>query len=170
MRRSLVILVLAVASLLLVGAVGAQQNPNAFPFTTTTDPASLIGSYYNAITLHDYGRAYSYWETPPNNQTLAQFTAGFSDTASAVALVTVPYLTDAGAGNIYTSLPTVVMAQRTNGTQVYYAGCFIAHKTNVPVGTATEPNPNWYLRSANLVQVTTAYAALSRLSTACQTP
>ncbi|MBL8146227.1 MAG: hypothetical protein JNL34_07570 [Anaerolineae bacterium] len=170
MRRSLVILALIVSSLLLVGAVGAQQNPNAFPFTTTTDPASLIGSYYSAITLHDYGRAYSYWETPPHNQTLAQFTAGFSDTASATALVAVPYLTDAGAGNVYASLPAVVVAQRTNGTQVYYAGCFAAHKSNVPVGNATEPDPNWTLRSANLVQVTTAYAAIARMTTACQTP
>lgn len=168
MKRSLTILAMAALCLLLVSAAGAQQNPNSYPFTITTDPASLIGSYYNAITLRDYPRAYGYWETPPNNQTLAQFTAGFSDTLSAVALVTVPYLTDAGAGNIYASLPAVVIAQRTNGTQVYYAGCFVAHKTNVPVGNATEPNPNWYLRSAHLVQVTTAYAALASMATACQ--
>ena len=168
MRRTLLLLAIVVLSLLLVGAVGAQQNPNAFPFTVTTDPASLIGSYYNAISLKDYPRAYSYWETAPDNQTEAQFAAGFSDTASAVALVTVPYLTDAGAGNIFASLPVVVIAQRTNGTQAYFAGCFVAHKTNVPVGNATEPDPNWYLRSADLVQVTTAYAALNSMATACQ--
>ncbi|MFN8378216.1 MAG: hypothetical protein U0452_06045 [Anaerolineae bacterium] len=168
MRRSLLLLAIVVMSLMLVGAVGAQQNPNAFPFTVTTDPASLIGSYYNAISLRDYPRAYSYWETPPGNQSEAQFAAGFSDTASAIALVAVPYLTDAGAGNIYASLPTVVIAQRTNGTQVYYTGCFVVHKTNVPVGNATEPNPNWYLRSAHLVPVTTAYAAIASMETACQ--
>jgi len=166
MQRSLMLLAVLALSLLLAGAVGAQ-DPNSFPFTTTTDPASLIGSYYNAISLRDYPRAYSYWETPPNNQTLDQFTAGFSDTVSAVALVTVPYLTDAGAGNVFASLPTVVIARRTNGTQAYYAGCFIAHKTNVPVGTATEPDPNWFLRSADLVPVPGAYAALTRTATAC---
>ena len=168
MRRSWLVLALFVLSLLLAGAVGAQQDPNTYPFTITTDPASLIGSYYNAITLHDYGRAYSYWETPPNNQTLAQFTAGFADTLSATALVGVPYATDAGAGNVYAALPTVVLVQRTNGTQAYYAGCFVVHKTNVPVGDAAEPGPNWRLRSANLVPVTTAYAALARMATACQ--
>lgn len=168
MRRSFTILIILALSLLLATTAGAQQNPNAFPFTNTTDPASLIGAYYNAISLHDYGRAYSYWETPPNNQSLAQFTAGFSDTLSAVALVTVPYLTDAGAGNVFASLPTVVIAQRTNGTQVYYAGCFVTHKVNVPVGNATEPSPNWSIRSGHLVQAASAYAALTSMATVCQ--
>jgi hypothetical protein len=168
MRRLLILAAVLVLALGLIPSVGAQQNPTAFPFTITTDPASLIGSYYNAITLRDYPRAYSYWETPPQNQTEAQFAAGFSDTVSAIAMVAVPYLTDAGAGNIYASVPTVVIAQLTNGPEAYYAGCFVTHKTNVPVGNATEPDPNWYLRSADLVRVTTAYAALASMATACQ--
>lgn len=150
---------LLLAALLLVVPVAAQSTPTPniplqtpLEFTTTTDPVSLVGAYYNAISRGDYARAFGYWETPPNNQTPAQFAAGFSDTLSARAFVRLPVYIDAGAGNLHAQLPTLLIAEHRDGGTVYYAGCLTAHKTNVPVGNAAEPDPNWYLQEGDLVQ------------------
>src|SRR6266545_161224 len=91
---------LVVGSLLFVSTVSAQQAPSTpllsttppVEFTVQTDPVSLIGAYYNAITLGDYARAYGYWIQAPNNQTESQFQAGFADTLSASAIVRLPVL------------------------------------------------------------------------------
>jgi hypothetical protein len=143
----------------------AFAQPGA-PFIQQDEPAALVAAYYDAITLKDYARAYSYWEQAPRNQTEAQFAAGFADTASASAIIRLPIFQDAGAGNIYAEMPTLVTAVRNNNTTVYFAGCFTAHKTNVPVGNATEPDPNWYLRTGTLRQASTPN--LTALDTVCQ--
>lgn len=166
MQRRLGFLIAFLLMSVLAVPVAAQTPP--FEFNSQADPASLIGSYYNAITLGDYQRAYGYWESAPGNRTEAQFAAGFADTASAQVLVQLPIFEDAGAGNVHASVPTLLIANLRNGTQTYYTGCFITHKTNVPVGNATEPNPNWYLQSAKLTKQTTPN--LSALATACAQP
>ncbi len=150
------------ACLLLTGTAFAQ--PGA-PFDQQDEPTALIASYYDAITLKDYARAYAYWEQAPRNQTQTQFAAGFADTASATAIVRLPVFVDAGAGNVFAQMPTLVTAVRDNGSTVYYIGCFTAHRTNVPVGNATEPDPNWYLRTGTLRQATTPN--LTALDFAC---
>jgi hypothetical protein len=148
----------------------AAQTPTPTPrleFTTQTDPASLIGAFYNAIALGDYARAYSYWESAPQNLTEAQFAAGFADTTDAHVLVRLPIATDAGAGNVFASIPVLVTAEHTDGTTHYYAGCFTAHKTNVPIGDALEPDPNWYIREGTLSEQ--ASPDFTALDTACET-
>ena len=167
-RRNWILLVLVLSLFSVLPAAAQTATPIPLPFALQTDPASLIGSYYNAISLADYPRAYSYWESAPGNQTEAQFAAGFADTNSAQVIVQLPIFEDAGAGNVHASIPTLVIANRTNGTQAYFAGCFITHKTNVPVGNATEPDPNWHLQSAKLKQQSTLN--LTALATACTQP
>lgn len=130
------------------------QEPGSGIFDRATDPASLIGSYYNAIHTGDYPRAYNYWQTPPQGNTLQQFTAGFSDTISASVLVRLPILIDAGAGNLYASVPVVVSAQHTDGTFHVYIGCFTAHKANMPIGDAIEPPTDWQIQSGTLAERT----------------
>lgn len=153
-------IVILLAALLIGLPVSAQETtglPQSTPdsFITQTDPASLIGAYYNAISRGEYDRAYGYWEQAPRNQTAAQFAAGFADTQTARAIVRLPIFAGAGAGNIYASIPKLVTALRRDGTQQFYTGCFVLHKTNVPIGNAAEPDPNWYLREAHLRQQTT---------------
>ena len=166
---------LVVSSLLFVSTASAQQATSTPLLSTTppvefivqTDPVSLIGAYYNAITLGDYARAYGYWIQAPNNQTESQFQAGFADTLSASAIVRLPVLEDPGAGNVYALIPTLVIVERRDGSTVFFAGCFTAHRSNVPVGNATEPDPNWSLQKGELKQVQTA--DLAGLDTACDT-
>ena len=153
MLRRIGITTIALLLLSTLWPVAAQTiTPIPIEFAQQSDPASVIGSYYNAITLGDYHRAYGYWESAPGNQTEAQFVAGFADTLSADVLFRLPIFEDAGAGNVYASVPTLLIANRKNGTQAYFAGCFTTHRTNVPVGNATEPDPNWYLQKATLKQ------------------
>lgn len=168
------ILGFVVSTLLFVSTVSAQSAtstpllPTTPPaeFTVQTDPASLIGAYYNAITLGDYSRAYGYWIAAPGDQTESQFAAGFADTLSASAVVRLPIFEDPGAGNVYATIPTLVTAERRDGSTVFFAGCFTAHKTNVAVGNATEPDPNWYLAKGDLKQVKTP--DLSALDSVCE--
>ncbi len=130
----------------------AAQTPTPLEFNSQYDPVSLVGSYYNAITLGDYHRAYTYWQSAPGGVSEARFAQGFSDTTNVYTLVRLPIIEDAGAGNVYAAVPTLVTATHRDGTTVTYAGCFITHRTNVPVGNATEPDPNWYLQSGRLKQ------------------
>jgi hypothetical protein len=135
-------------------------------FSTRTDPASLVGAYYSAISRGDYTRAYSYWETAPNNQTETEFAAGFADTQNVGVIVRLPIFADAGAGNIFASIPTLVVANRRDGSSAFFAGCLVVHKTNVPLGDAPEPDPNWYLREGDLRQIRTP--DLAALDSACE--
>jgi len=125
------------------------------PFDLRDRPIYLIASYYNAIALHDYARAYSYWNgQPPDGASLAQFAQGFATLASVNALARLPVIQDGAAGTIHAEVPVVVLTTLTNGVAQTFAGCFHVIRVNVPVGNATEPDPNWHLFSATLAPAT----------------
>ena len=75
-----------------------------FPFDLRDHPLYLIASYYNAITLKDFARAYNYWNGhEPGGATLAEFTAGMSntDTESIRVLARLPVTYDGAAGTMH---------------------------------------------------------------------
>ncbi len=139
-------------------SVTAQDVPEVFtplPFEMRTDPVLQVASYYNALNLADYERAYSYWETPPDDASFETFSAGFADTIYISGLTRLPVYTDAGAGNIFASVPVLLTSVHADNSRNYFAGCITTHKVNVPEGDATEPDPNWRLRSAEIAPVET---------------
>lgn len=148
-----------------IAPAAAQTAPTDI-YDSLIDPLGVIASYYNAISYGEYTRAYNYWESPPNGQSLAQFSAGFAQTDYAAAIVRLPYLQEGAAGSIYVNLATLVMARTTNNTQQFFAGCFTLRKSNVPVGDATEPDPNWHIYDADLQPI--ASADLSALDAPCE--
>lgn len=156
--------------LLVAGVILASVFPVSAQMTRfedRTDPVLLVASYYNAINLQDYERAFSYWINPPaSTPTLTAFEQGFSVTARVAPFAWVPVYVDAGAGNLFAQVPVLLVSQLVDGTEQYYAGCFIAHKANVPVGDAAEPDPNWSLQNATLTQV--QQFDVSLLQTACE--
>lgn len=159
---------LAVLVLAAVGTVAAAQDSvdtPVYPLEYRTDPVLLVASYYNAIALGDYARAYSYWESAPKNAALAEFAAGYADTEQVAAYLGVPVSEDPGAGNVFARVPTLLVAKHTDGTTHVYSGCVNTHKTNVPVGDATTPDPNWHLREAAFAEVSTFDLGL--LATVC---
>jgi hypothetical protein len=154
-KRWFVLCVLAF-SLILVLPTSAYQTESSpiHPFEDRTDPVLLVASYYNAINLQDYARAFSYWETPPDSTpTLQAFEQGFSNTARIAAFAWVPAFVEVGAGNLFAQVPVFLASELVDGTQQFYFGCFTAHKVNVPVGDATEPDPNWWLDDSHIVEV-----------------
>lgn len=168
--------VLALLLLILVPAVSAQtvtvvpppeQPP--LPLEFRTDPVLAVASYYNAIALGEFERAYGYWENGPvDGSTLAEFAAGYVDTIRVAAFMAAPVFEDFGAGNGFAQVPVLLTAEHTDGSRHNFAGCITVHKTNVPVGDATEPDPNWYLRDAEIDEV--ADFDLALLDNACELP
>ena len=90
-------------------------------------PAALMTSFANAINQHQYLRAYSYWR--PGAAGLPAFDIyenGYSTTASVdIALGTVTG--DAGAGQLYYSVPTKLVSHLTDNSVQTYVGCYILH-------------------------------------------
>lgn len=128
-----------------------------------------ITSYYDAIAAHDYARAYGYWPNGAPGQTLTQFAQGFAGTSEIGVVVALSFQMDAAAGSAYASTPVLITAKDWNQPQLF-VGCFIARKSNVPVGNAVTPDPNWYLYSANINAVLTLDEGVQQVWDACTIP
>jgi hypothetical protein len=117
------------------------------------DPVALVNAYYNAISRHEYARAYSYWENPsaPNGVTASfgDFANGYANTA-AVNISTGDVTSDAGTGNIFYQVPTVIAATQTDGAIQQFYGCYLLHRANVEMGDSTPPY-RIALRAAHIV-------------------
>jgi hypothetical protein len=167
---------LAAIALLVSGLFGASvfatpsqliQPVTLYRYEDRSNPVLQVAAYYNAINLQDYQRAFSYWESPPTSTpTLAQFADGFANTERVSGYTRLPVNIGVGAGNAYADVPVILVAQHTDGSIESFAGCFRTHKLNVPVGDATEPDPNWRLQSAT-IQVAASFD-LSMLDTSCE--
>jgi hypothetical protein len=92
---------------------------------------ALMASLYNAINRKEYLRAFSYWE--PTGQmkgtSYSSYSAGFANT-KAVQLVVGQASGDAGAGNLYYTLPVGLTVQNNDGTSQKFAGCYVLHLAN----------------------------------------
>jgi hypothetical protein len=86
----------------------------------------LIQSYFNAINLKQYLRAYSYYESGSKVGPFDKFQKGYQDTASVqVTLGTISG--DAGAGQRHFTVPAVLVAQTSNGKTQTFAACYTLH-------------------------------------------
>lgn len=154
-------------------------NPNASPaavesladvssanyIDNRSDAVALMSSYVNAINRMEYVRAYSYWQTPPAG-TFDSFAAGFTGTAS----VTVRFGTvtpDAGAGQIYYSLPVALTTTRTDGSTQLSVGCALMHLAQ-PGFQGTVPFQPLGITSFAPVAADASADVNSLLATACQ--
>jgi hypothetical protein len=95
-----------------------------------TRPVRLLTSYYNAINLGEYARAWGYWEVPPA-PSFEDFAEGFAGTESVVLVVLPPTRFEGAAGSTYTSVPALLSATHTDGRQHNFVGCFVARRPNV---------------------------------------
>jgi hypothetical protein len=95
-------------------AVAAQTKPQLTPLDT-------LLSYYTAINLRDYPRAYNLWLNP--KQTLENFSAGFGDTIR-VEPYFGPMQISSGVTNEAGQVPAVLLGYHTDGTVGAYYGCF----------------------------------------------
>lgn len=143
-----------------------ETFPLSSPFNVTLQPIDLLISYYDAVSRGDYARAYSYWSGQPRNQTLEDFVDGFVGTDDIGVIVGFNFDSEGAAGSIYTDMPTVITATN-NGVAQFFAGCFVARKSNVPVGDATEPDPNWRFFDAEIGVVNGLEEGLDSIAQGC---
>jgi heat shock protein HslJ len=122
----------------------------AAPESETSDdrssPVSLLTSYYNAINMKEYGRAFRFWETPTDS--LEQFTRGFADTERVRLLVEPPSRIDGAAGSLYAEIPTILVARHRNGTERIFAGCYVLRRSNVRSSDGADDG--WHIYKAKL--------------------
>lgn len=146
-----------------------ESYPTSAGINNQYSPADLISSYYDAIAAHDYARAYTYWQGGPPGQTLAQFAQGFAGTADVGVVVALSLHTGAAAGSAYMDAPLLITATNQGQPQLF-AGCMVTRKSNVPVGDATIPDPNWYLYRATIEPVNSLDSGVQRAWSVCASP
>jgi len=133
---------------------GFPTTAGETPFYEHRDTAvNALKSYYNAINRKEYERAYSYFSGAPNPvpelaPPYPEFVAGYSDTVS-VTLAVGKETTGAAAGSLYSSMPVVLTAKKTDGSTAVFAGCYTLRRANEGVS----PNPEdelWHIYSAQI--------------------
>jgi len=110
-----------------------------------SDGVLVLSSYFNAINSKEYVRAYSYWQTPPG--AYEAFAAGYDTTASITAQFGT-VIPDAGAGQIYYSVPVGLKATQTDGSIKSFVGCYQLHISQ-PAVQGTVPFQPLGIVSAN---------------------
>ena len=135
-------------------------TPAQVSYADQNTPVDLLASFYNAINRQEYQRAYGYWETLPSPYT--QFVQGYADTASVQLIVQLPAFIDAGAGNAYANIPTVLIATTRDGSEQTFAGCYTTHKVNI------QPDV-WHLARATIALAAAGLAIPSALAQVCAT-
>lgn len=151
---------------LVVAGVSAQTTSQEEAYENLTSPVDLLASYYNAINLQEYERAYSYWQTPPESYT--EFAGGFADTVRTQLIVQPPTRIGVAAGSRYVAIPTVLIADHRDGTQHIFAGCFTTRKSNLQPPDIPEED-HWHLYEADLVEASRTVAIPTLLAQACDT-
>ena len=115
---------------------------------------AVIQSSFNAINRREFARAYSYWRQvagQPSLPPFPQFAQGYADTQS-VDLATGPVRSNAGAGQLYYSVPVTLVVRMTDGTSQTFVGCYALHLAQ-PAIQATPPYQPMVIESATVQQV-----------------
>jgi len=144
--------------------------PTAAPEAAYLDDRSsadqLIRSYYDAINRRQTIRAYAYWEPSTTLPSYDTFAKGFADTTAAqVELGTVGG--DAGAGQLYWSVPAAIFSTTSAGAQSF-VGCYTVHLGRPEIQTEPPFKPT-AIQTAQVSSVASAAAARSALAGACGT-
>ncbi len=123
-------------------------------------------SYYNAVNLKEYQRAYRYWERPGKSPSTtppdyATFVQGYAETAYVELTAGTP-MYDAGAGNFWATVPVAIRASTTGGERQVFAGCYVLHHTS----PGADPRPDaalWKLSRARITVERSAAAPATLL-------
>jgi len=129
-----------------------------------SDPVALLSSLVNAVNRHEIVRAYSYWQNP--TATYDSFAAGYANTASISAQFGTA-TPDAGAGQIYFSLPVALISTLNDNTRQTFVGCYTLHLSQ-PGFQATPPFEPLGIKEAALTTVDNNAELTALLQTACQ--
>lgn len=125
---------------------GGDSAPAPF-----NDPVTLIRSYYDAINSGRFAAAFTHWESNgrSSQQSFADFQAGFANTRRVQVQLGEPQEGGA-AGSSYTTIPIVIAATNTDGSQQTFCGNYVVRRANVPPFDQL----GWHIYSAQIVPTT----------------
>ena len=116
---------------LLLAACAYPSPPPAEPaYDNREGPVQLLASYFNAVTLKEYARAWDYWEDPPNPD-LSDFQSGYADTDSVFLVVRPPIGYEGAAGSSYAQVPSLLLATHTDASRHNFLGCYVTRAPNL---------------------------------------
>jgi hypothetical protein len=110
----------------LVLASSAWAEPDYSDDRST--PEAVVASLYNAISRHEFARAWSYFadgRTP--DATFEAFRVGYEDTRS-VEILTGQVQTEGAAGSIFATVPVALAAVASDRTVKVFAGCYLTRQ------------------------------------------
>ncbi len=110
------------AFLLLLSAPGlAQELPNYRD--DRSNAAAIVASYYNAISRHEYARAWGYFGDQKPAADYPAFVAGYADTVS-FDLRLGEVAAEGAAGSLYETVPVAFAATETDRKTRVFVGCY----------------------------------------------
>lgn len=134
-----------------------------------SDPIKVLASYFNAINQHEYARAYSYWGNPAQAGEFDAFQAGYADTAQ-VHLTVGGVSSDAGAGQLYSSVPVILMVEQTGGKpDQRFGGCYVLHLSQ-PAVQGIPPFQPMAIDSAAIHEINAGADLDALLAASCGVP
>ncbi|MAT43687.1 MAG: hypothetical protein CL609_15225 [Anaerolineaceae bacterium] len=126
----------------------------------------LMDSFFNAINRAEYLRAYNYWRDPAAQLgNFNDFAAGY-DTTSNVEVTYGQIGGDAGAGQMYYSVPLILTVTNTDSSIQYYSACYIL-RLSQPAVQATPPFKPLGIERAIAVTLSSDADLPNVLETAC---
>lgn len=133
-------------------------DPSAFPDAAVAEPTAddalaVVHDYYAAISAGDFARAHALWSDGgrASGQTLAQFAAGFAQTASVQARTGQPGQVEGAAGSRFIEVPVAVRATQRDGSLRDFTGSYVLRRAVVD-GASAEQRA-WRIASAELREV-----------------
>ncbi|MCL4396364.1 MAG: hypothetical protein M1482_16450 [Chloroflexi bacterium] len=131
---------------------------------------ALVTSFVNALDRKEYLRAYSYWEPAAAARlgSFSSFRKGYADTET-VQLTIGTVGADIGAGQLYWTVPVVLIAKTTGGVTQTFVGCYTLH-LGEPSFQAVPPFQPMGIQSAQAKQVANDANTTDLLKSACTGP
>jgi hypothetical protein len=129
-------------------------------------PIHVLASYWNAVNVQDFARAWAYWERPPS-ATYDDFVRGFADTPSVLLAVRPAIQIEGAAGSLYASVPALLSAVHKDGSRHNFVGCFVARCPNVD---GEDAGQQWSLHGATVRRTADNSMAITLLNQACPVP
>lgn len=119
---------LSLALAMIIAGQGAMAEDGMSRFLDNrSGPADLVRSFYNALDLHQYARAYTYFRPDSAPKSFAAFAAGYAQT-EAVSVRVGKVVSEGAAGSIYATVPVVVQARLKDGTSQLFGGCYLTRQ------------------------------------------
>jgi hypothetical protein len=147
----------------------ALAQPAPFYLDDRSTVQDVLRSYVNAVSLRQYSRAYSYAEPSLADQVFGpfdEFATGFAETDSVRVVAFGQVQGDAGAGQLFWSVPVTLHATLTDARQQWFFGCYQLHLAE-PAFQTVPPYEPIGIRAAFVQQVGTLAEANAQLGSAC---